>query len=1156
MNARFPLTRRLTAVLVGALALIGLAVPAQAQTAGCSTGSAEVDLDINNVNATLYNIGGLFWRGSGPQYEVPAGSGKVSIFASGIWVGGEVDGQLRFAGSTYGPWEYWPGPLNASGTVTTAVCDEFDRFWKVSITDIRDYIDNGSTTGDLVSWPIAYGAPFFVDTNGNGRRDATLDADEDGTPDEPRIELSTDDPGYGSRQLDLAGGELPDIIGDQGIWWVMNDMGGSHDWSQTQPIGLEVRAHAFAFSTADALNNTTFYRYQFIYRGSQPMENSYIGIFSDPDLGEFADDYVGSDPELGLGFVYNGDNFDNGDGGYGAVPPALGYDFFQGPLVGNGEGSDFNDGVDNDGDGEVDEEDERLAIEKFFYFTNGGTVTSDPGIGEEAYTYMQGLWKDGTPLREGNDGYNTNGPVVDFAFPGDPPAFWSEYNSDGTGRANTPADRRFGVSSGPFTFQPGQMQEVVFGIIWSQAQGATVQPQIVSVRQLKFDDRTVQGAFNADFSLPEPPPAVNVLATALNQEIILEWNSVTGNIGDIFDYEVESPFAPASAADATYNFEGFKIIQYRSPSDGNGVTVATFDIQNNVTTVIDEGLDPLVGEVVTQVVAQGADTGTPTDTPTSISITTDVFTNAALRNGTSYYFGVQPYAVNQASVGQRVFAAPVTRVEVRPTQVGAVVTNVSTGTGIEGVAGSGNVGGGVIGARVLNPGAVTGDDYRVVFYTQTVIDEHGTPNDPSDDTEVEVTNYDIVNTTTGEVIFDGREFLAQNGTAAPQRPDAFQFDGLTFDVQGPPAGPLSAPGADPAFVEITGPGGVDACGPNAGSTGGCPLGNFVYGSYNSTFDYVAYHSGDGPEFSIGAFAPRDYEIRFTEEGSYGFYGFTSGRLIPVPFEVWDIGLTPPGAENDPSDDIQMVPVLFADAGDTAEAECEFAYNGGLVFTGLGEQTQRIYGYYPVGNDYEAFEDAAEADVNAAADDCAAYNPDVEALIDFGRGRPIQRVTIVDGSGNDINSDLTGSVIRFYTTDPNQPGDSFDLSTAGFGAVAAADRTAEDLEAAIEQIAIVPNPYRGYSGYETSGSQSVARFVNLPAQATIRVFTLSGTLVRTIEKNSPAATIDWNLRTEAGLPVASGMYLIHVEARQADGSTIGERVLKFGVIQRRTQLDVL
>ena len=63
-------------------------------------------------------------RGGGAQYEVPynpdaEAAGPGSIFASGIWVAGLLDGNpdnLRFAGSTYNNWEFWPGPLDAVRT--------------------------------------------------------------------------------------------------------------------------------------------------------------------------------------------------------------------------------------------------------------------------------------------------------------------------------------------------------------------------------------------------------------------------------------------------------------------------------------------------------------------------------------------------------------------------------------------------------------------------------------------------------------------------------------------------------------------------------------------------------------------------------------------------------------------------------------------------------------------------------------------------------------------------------------------------------------------------------------------------------------------------------------------------------------------------------
>ena len=74
---------------------------------------------------------------------------------------------------------------------------------------------------------------------------------------------------------------------------------------------------------------------------------------------------------------------------------------------------------------------------------------------------------------------------------------------------------------------------------------------------------------------------------------------------------------------------------------------------------------------------------------------------------------------------------------------------------------------------------------------------------------------------------------------------------------------------------------------------------------------------------------------------------------------------------------------------------------------------------------------------------------------------------------------------------------------------------------------------------------------MPDVATIRVFTLNGTLIKTIKKNSPGvATISWNLVTEYNLPIASGLYLIHITVPE-----VGETVLKFAVIKKRVQLNV-
>ena len=70
---------------------------------------------------------------------------------------------------------------------------------------------------------------------------------------------------------------------------------------------------------------------------------------------------MGCDVNLGLGFCYNGDAEDEGAAGYGFNPPAIGVDFFQGPLA------DPNDGIDNDRDGVIDEANEQIIMSKFVY---------------------------------------------------------------------------------------------------------------------------------------------------------------------------------------------------------------------------------------------------------------------------------------------------------------------------------------------------------------------------------------------------------------------------------------------------------------------------------------------------------------------------------------------------------------------------------------------------------------------------------------------------------------------------------------------------------------------------------------------------------------------------------------------------------------------
>jgi len=81
--------------------------------------------------------------------------------------------------------------------------------------------------------------------------------------------------------------------------------------------------------------------------------------------------------------------------------------------------------------------------------------------------------------------------------------------------------------------------------------------------------------------------------------------------------------------------------------------------------------------------------------------------------------------------------------------------------------------------------------------------------------------------------------------------------------------------------------------------------------------------------------------------------------------------------------------------------------------------------------------------------------------------------------------------------------------------------------AMELINAVPNPYYGTSSYETNQLDNRVKITNLPQQATISIFTVSGTLVRKIKKDDSVTSVDWDLKNDYGIPIASGLYIIHI-----------------------------
>jgi hypothetical protein len=76
------------------------------------------------------------------------------------------------------------------------------------------------------------------------------------------------------------------------------------------------------------------------------------------------------------------------------------------------------------------------------------------------------------------------------------------------------------------------------------------------------------------------------------------------------------------------------------------------------------------------------------------------------------------------------------------------------------------------------------------------------------------------------------------------------------------------------------------------------------------------------------------------------------------------------------------------------------------------------------------------------------------------------------------------------------------------------------------------------------------FSHLPREARIRIYNLAGVQVRDIQKNSATQFERWDLANESGLPVGSGLYIVHIDM-PALGST---KILKLAVVQEQQILD--
>jgi hypothetical protein len=654
-------------------------------------------VDINNIFTVMRNNGisdiDINQQNSGLVF--PKGSGKTAAFTSGLLWGARIPGdpQVRVGGTAYAT-GLQPGAILPDGTADDPTLEKY-RIYRVrpDIYPGGPEVDltteaqlEGSSAAsiraqyetDWTEWPAGLGAPYN-DVDNNGVYDPTVD--------------------------------IPGFTGaDQTLWFIANDLNPTNtaDLYGASPMGLEVQVTYWAYNQSGALGNMYFRKYLLINKGAQQdtLQDMYLSMWSDIDLGAAGDDFVGVDTLLSLQYCYNASP---NDATYAPLPPpAVGFDFFQGPIVESpGDSAIFK--------GKRIYGYKNLPMTAAYYFANGDPNIGDPPQGDldgstQFYNFFQGKFGlSGITFTDLSTGLPTT-----FALNGDPTtgSGWLD------GIQLSPGDRRQGSASGPFTMAPGDTQEVVVAEMCAGAIPGV--NNIAAVGLLKYYDGLAQVAYDNFFNLPPNPAPPDVEVVELPNQINLDWGENVERVSETEGYDI-------IFNGENYKFEGYNVYQLpsASASKSEGRLIATFDLQNQFLTIIGKEFDPNSGQIVLLPQQLGNNTGIAH----YLEVTKNAFTGTPLVNGIKYYFAVTAYAVLQSydkdvpidefplitNVENVIAIKTVIPQTEDPEEIYTPSGEIISATHDNGTADGGPV------PYVVNPLALTGDEYQTTISQQMEI---------------------------------------------------------------------------------------------------------------------------------------------------------------------------------------------------------------------------------------------------------------------------------------------------------------------------------------------------------------------------------------------------------------------------------------------------
>jgi hypothetical protein len=775
-------------------------------------------------------------------------------------------------------------------------------------------------------------------------------------------------------------------------------------------------------------------------------------------------------------------------------------------------GKCYADGLDNDGDGAVDEGidegfDEMIDESRSDGIDNDGDwdalrddtgldgvgFSGDPGDGDGVPTSGAGTDFpgekniDATDVAESDQMGITNVRII--------PAFSLNFNSQSDrfmynsfmvpGMFDTekpePGDNDLVVSSGIFPLQAGQTERISLSIQLGQTQ-----EEALEARDNAYD------AYAEDYQFAQAPNIPTVTAVPGDGTVTLYWDAVAEESVDAFLEGLGLP---------SHDFEGYRIYRATDPAfldplsitDGHGnltyrTPIAQFDKIDGIGgfhQVDVNGVKFYLGDDLRSG-NEGSDG------------LAHVFVDSTVTNGIRYFYAVSAYDFGsmEANISPTETPIRIRRLPDGTIETGPNVAQVTPTPPVSGYVNADldNVNGFLprvegntssrIGFEIVDPRLlVDGHTYRVVFEDTLISGGIFAPD------TLTTRSFSLVDVESGETLIS-RSSAYQPGREFPVMDDA-----------------------------------------------GNPLGFrlFFLGEPRITVNTTETGWNDDTVFPVSL-------------DPYLAAGFVRGLRNPADYELEIVGA---GEGQSIEMQVRRTTTLPARPTNVNVYRLDPAASGGV------DRVPVDYGFWDLtGSDFDGAQSTEPASFSA---DPSGAESDRIILFEPKLGDPAgEKIVTWQISLNYTFSDREnpdeGDVAAIVTRKPFLSTDAFEFATR----VPSVDPMNPD--SLLDRIQVVPNPYVATNRFETQNPFSTGRgprvikFINLPPQATVRIFSVSGRLIRELQLHEGSnedltaadllnGTLNWDLQSHDNLTVSYGMYLYHVEA-----PAIGEKTGTFAIIK--------